>query len=196
MKYHAGSGRAKARRRLKPAPLLLLLTVVLAGCSKYSRTPPIQVFPDMKDQPKYLPQGESAFFSDARELRAPVPGAVARNQEDEQPQPPLTMALLERGQERFNIYCAPCHDRTGSGRGMVATRAAWLAANLTEDRIRQMPDRQIFDTISNGVRTMPAYRYQVAENDRWAIVAYVRALERAAAGTVADVPAELRSDLR
>jgi mono/diheme cytochrome c family protein len=78
----------------------------------------------------------------------------------------------------------------------VATRAAWLASNLTEDRIRQMPDGQIFETITNGRRTMPAYRFQVGERDRWAIVAYVRALERAANGTVGDVPEDLRGDLR
>ncbi len=175
---------------------LLALTLGLAGCSTYTRTPPIQVFPDMKDQPKYLPQGESRFFADGRELRAPVPGTVARGEAEAAVQPPLTMAALERGQERFNIYCAPCHDRTGSGRGIVATRASWLAANLTEDRIRQMPDRQIFDTISNGVRTMPAYRYQIGEQDRWAIVGYVRALQRAANGTMSDVPPDLRSDVR
>jgi mono/diheme cytochrome c family protein len=179
--------------------LLLLLTLALAGCSTYSRTPPIQVFPDMKDQPKYLPQGESRFFRDGRELRPPVPGTVARGEADADEAAsnplPMTMATLERGRERFNIYCAPCHDRTGSGRGIVATRSSWLAADLTADRIRQMPDRQIFDTITNGVRSMPPYRFQVGGRDRWAIVAYVRALERAANGTLNDVPADLRSDL-
>jgi mono/diheme cytochrome c family protein len=108
----------------------------------------------------------------------------------------LDRQTLARGQERFNIYCTPCHDRTGSGRGIVALRSSWLASDLTEPRVRQMPDGQIFDTITHGKRTMPGYRFQIDEQDRWAIVAYVRALERAAAGTVADVPEELRGELR
>ncbi len=192
---------------------LALVCAVLLGlgaCSTKSRTPPIQIFPDMKDQPKYLPQAENSFFRDGRELRRPVPGTIARGElKDDDAlytgaapggfasNPlPIDMDTLRRGQERFNIDCAPCHDKTGSGRGIVATRASWLASNLTEDRIRQMPDGQLFDTITNGKRTMPAYRFQVEERDRWAIVAYLRALQRAANGTVEDVPAELRSDLR
>ena len=186
-----------------------LSVLLLAGCGS-RRNPPIQIFPDMKDQPKYLPQTASRFFGDGRELRRPVPGTVARGylKDDDalytgmrdgafaaNPLPPERQTLL-RGQERFNIYCAPCHDRTGSGRGIVALRSSWLASDLTEPRIRQMPDGQIFDTITHGKRTIPAYRFQVGEQDRWAIVAYVRALERAAAGTVADVPQELRSELR
>ena len=186
-----------------------MFALVLAGCGS-NRTPPIQVFPDMKDQPKYLPQTASRFFGDGRELRRPVPGTVARGylKEDDvfytgmrdgsfAANPlPLDRETLGRGQERFNIYCAPCHDRTGSGRGIVALRGSWLAFDLTETRIRQMPDGQIFDTITHGKRTMPAYRFQVGERARWAIVLYIRALERAASGTLADVPQELRSDLR
>jgi mono/diheme cytochrome c family protein len=109
---------------------------------------------------------------------------------------PLDMAVLQRGQERFNIYCAPCHDRAGEGKGIVAQRSSWIAVNLHEQRIQDMADGQLFDTITHGKRTMPGYRYQVPERDRWAIVAYVRALQRASSGTVADVPPELRSDLR
>jgi mono/diheme cytochrome c family protein len=188
---------------------IALSVLLAAGCGS-RRTPPLQIFPDMKDQPKYLPQAASRFFSDGRELRRPVPGTVARGylKDDDAlytgmrdgafvANPlPMECATLLRGQERFNIYCAPCHDRTGSGRGIVALRGSWLAFDLTETRIRQMPDGQIFDTITHGKRSMPGYRFQIDEHDRWAIVAYVRALERAAAGTVADVPAELRSDLR
>lgn len=186
-----------------------VIALALAGCGS-KRTPPIQVFPDMKQQPKYLPQSESTFFGDERELRRPVPGTVARGflkdddafytgkQGDAYVKNPLPIdrATLTRGQERFNIYCAPCHDQTGSGQGIVAQRAAWIAVNLQDSRIMKMPDGQIFDTISHGKRTMPAYRFQIDERDRWAIVAYVRALERAASGTVNDVPPELRSDLR
>ena len=164
----------------------------------------------MKDQPKYLPETASRFFSDGRELRRPVPGTVARgNLKDDDTfytgmrdgaftaNPlPMERETLERGQERFNIYCAPCHDRTGSGRGIVALRGSWPVSDLTEPRIRQMADGQIFDTISHGKRSMPGYRFQIPERDRWAIVSYVRALERAAAGTLADVPEELRSEVR
>ena len=188
---------------------IALSVLRVAGCGS-RRTPPLQIFPDMKDQPKYLPQSASRFFGDGRELRRPVPGTVARGylKDDDAfctgmldgafvPNPlPLDRPTLARGQERFDIYCAPCHDRTGSGRGIVALRSSWLPSNLTDQRINQMPDGQIFDTITHGKRTMPGYRFQIDEHDRWAIVAYVRALERAGAGTVADVPAELRSELR
>ncbi len=173
-----------------------LALIVMAGCESSSRRPPREVFPDMKRQAKYKPQQEDTFFADARATRAPVPGTVSRELYEPAPRPAMSAALVTRGQERFDIYCSACHDRTGSGRGIVATRGGWLANNLTEDRIRQFSDEQIFDTITNGKRTMPAYRFQVNQRDRWAIVAYVRALQRAAAGTIADVPPELRSELR
>ncbi len=180
---------------MRSAGVLACAALALAGCS--SRRAPVQMFSDMRSQPKYMPQAESAFFDDGRADRTPVPGTIPLGAaEQDHSQPPLTGELLARGRERFDIYCSPCHDRTGSGQGIVATRSSWLAANLTEDRIRKLPDAQIFDTITNGKRTMPAYRFQVAERDRWAIIAYVRALQRAAAGTIADVPPELRSELR
>jgi mono/diheme cytochrome c family protein len=178
---------------------IALAALALAGCNT-RRMPPIQVFPDMKQQPKYLPQAESRFFADGREFRRPVAGTVARgtlNQDAAAVNPlPVTRATLERGQERFNVYCAPCHDRLGSGQGIVALRSSWLAVNLSEPRVVQMPDAQLYDTITHGKRTMPGYRFQVNELDRWAIVTYVRALQRASSGTLADVPPELRSELR
>ncbi|HVX67075.1 MAG TPA: cytochrome c [Bryobacteraceae bacterium] len=179
---------------------IALAALALAGCNT-RRMPPVQVFPDMKQQPKALPQSESRFFADGREYRRPVAGTVARGHLNQDTPPaenplPLTRATLERGQERFNIYCAPCHDRLGTGQGIVAMRAAWPAVNLSEQRVVDMPDAQLYDTITHGKRTMPGYRFQVNEHDRWAIVTYVRALQRASRGTVADVPPELRSDLR
>lgn len=193
------------------APLLLVLMGV--GCSSTSSRPPMdlmQVFGDMRRQPKYLPQGASPLFADGRASRPPVPGTVARGELNADPvfytgmrdgnyvaNPlPIDMDVLKRGQERFNIYCAPCHDRTGEGKGIVAQRASWPAINLHDQRIHDMADGQIFDTITHGKRTMPAYRFQIPGHDRWAIVAYVRALQRSTSGTVADVPPELRSDLR
>jgi mono/diheme cytochrome c family protein len=188
---------------------VLIWAAVLAGCGS-RRTPPIQVFSDMKQQPKYLPQSQSGFFRDGRELRRAVPGTVARGflKEDDvfytgkrdgayAANPlPLNGETLGRGQERFNIYCAPCHDQTGSGQGIVSQRASWIATNLTDPRIEHMADGEIFDTVTHGKRSMPAYRFQISERDRWAIVTYVRALQRAANGTIVDVPSELRSDLR
>ncbi len=198
---------------MKTHAAILLIAVLLAamGCGSTSRRPPMQFMSDMKQQPKYQPQAESAFFTDdGRAARRPVEGTVARGflkdddafytgiADDAYVRNPLAMtrATLERGGERFNIYCAPCHDRTGSGQGIVGQRSSWLAADLTTPRIRAMADGQLFDTITHGRRTMPGYRFQIPEADRWAIVEYVRALQRAADGTVQDVPQQLRSELR
>jgi mono/diheme cytochrome c family protein len=172
-----------------------MAALALAGCGSSSRRPPVEVFPDMKRQARYKPQQENPFFADGRASRPPVPGTVARGIHPE-PRPALTASLVARGRERYEIYCAACHDRTGSGQGIVATRAGWLAANLADGRIRELSDETLFDVITNGKRTMPAYRFQVSERDRWAVIAYVRALQRAAAGTLEDVPPELRSELR
>jgi mono/diheme cytochrome c family protein len=175
---------------------VIAAALVLAGCGSSSRRPPLEVFSDMRHQDKYRPQGQSAFFADGRASRGPVPGTVARGFLEKEGPAPLTKALLLCGQERFNIYCAPCHDRTGSGQGIVAQRGGWIATNLVDDRVRQLPDAELFDIISHGKRSMPPYRFQIVERDRWAVVAYVRALQRAASGTIADVPVELRSELR
>jgi len=175
---------------------LLFAALALAGCGTTSRKPPLEVFADMDRQLKLKPQAETSLFADGRASRPPVPGTVARGQLEDEPAPALTAALLERGRERYDIHCAPCHDRTASGRGIVAQRSSWPAANLNEQRYRDMSDGQIFDTITNGKRTMPAYRFQIGARDRRAIVAYVRALQRASAGTLADVPPELRGELR
>jgi mono/diheme cytochrome c family protein len=183
--------------------LLLVSTLVLFGCGTYSRHPQIELIADMDHQPKYKPQTAAG--------QRPLPGTVAQGQQkaDEVLSTglengmytgkmllPVTAELVARGQERFQIYCAPCHDQTGSGRGIVALRGNWLPTNLLEARARGMTNGEVFQVISNGRRSMPAYRYQVIERDRWAIVAYVRALQRATAGTLEDVPPELRSELR
>jgi len=103
---------------------------------------------------------------------------------------PVTLELLEQGQTKFNIYCSPCHDQTGMGHGIVPVRVpTWQPSNLTEDRVVQFADGDIFNVITNGRRTMPSYQYQVVIADRWAIVAYVRALQRAAHSKPDEVPA-------
>jgi len=176
----------------------------LSGCTDRQRLTQVEVWDDMKRQPKVLPQSAN---------RRPVAGTIARghlNLDDtyhtgmvdaetytgRNPEA-IDADLLKLGQMRFNTYCSPCHDRTGSGKGIVAIRTpSWQPTNLLDPRIRAMADGEIFSVATNGRRTMPAYKFQVVEHDRWAIVAYVRALQRATSGTVADVPAELRAELR
>jgi mono/diheme cytochrome c family protein len=172
------------------------------GCrGTTSAEPPIVPIRNMHQQQRFDPQEETAFFADGRTMRVPVDGTIPRERvvdpelgegrlpDDsgyvlEIPAPAVSHAggmgkLIERGQDRFNVYCRPCHDGTGSGQGMVITRAKWQPAPPTfhQDRIRQMPDGQLFATISNGVRLMPAYGPQIPVEDRWAIVSYVRALQ-------------------
>jgi len=180
---------------------LAVAAVILAGCGTTSRHPQYEVFTDMRRQPKYMPQAASPWFADGRASRTPVAGTVPRGEIEPVEPPkenplPMTMEVLERGQERFNIYCAPCHDKTGSGQGIVAQRAVWQAGNYHEKRIEDLTDAQLYDTISRGKRSMPGYRFQIEERDRWAIVHYVRALQRAWNGKLDDVPPELRDQLR
>jgi mono/diheme cytochrome c family protein len=187
--------------------------VMLAGCSGPQRTPPLQVWDDMKVQEKFKPQGETAIFGDDhREARRAPEGAIARgHMTDDSPYNtgmegavytgknpvPVTMELLKKGQAKFYTYCTPCHDRAGTGQGMVPQRTpSWQPANLTEDRVVQFADGDIFTVITNGRRSMPAYRFQISVEDRWAIIAYVRVLQRASLGNLNDVPAEMRSELK
>lgn len=191
---------------------LLIACVVLAGCAgQTSRSTPLIVFPDMDRQGRFDPQGQTPLFSDRRMSRRPVTGTVARGMLKQDDvfftgvvnnqyvgKNPLTvdMDLLREGQRRFNTYCSPCHDRTGQGRGLVGVRAVWIPTNLHEDRVKAFNDGEIFHIITNGRRTMPPYKYQVTEHDRWAIVAYVRALQRTSSGSVEDVPQQLRAELK
>ena len=104
---------------------------------------------------------------------------------------PITLDLLKRGQERYNIYCAPCHDRTGAGQGIVIKKGFLPPPSLHLDRLREAPDGHFFDVISKGIRNMPAYNHQIQVADRWAIVAYIRALQRSQNARKSDVPEEL-----
>lgn len=195
------------------ATLAAAAAFLLAGCSNFpSRNPQIIVWTDMKFQEKYKPQMRSSFFSDGRVSRRPVANTVALEnfKEDEaystglnpdntyvarNPEP-LSKELLERGQAKFNVYCQPCHDKTGSGRGIVPSKAIWVPANMHDDRVVNFVDGEFFHVITNGRRSMPSYRYQIPEKDRWAIVAYVRALQRSFRGSMADVPADLQGKVR
>jgi hypothetical protein len=180
--------------------------VFLAGCSSIQRDPPLQVWDDMKHQQKFRAQSPvTGIFADGRSNRMPPEDTVSRAGLREptayntgldgglyvgKNPVPVTLDLLKQGQTKFNIYCSPCHDQTGMGHGIVPTHVpTWQPSNLTEDRVVQFADGDIFNVITNGRRTMPGYQYQVAIADRWAIVAYVRVLQKAAHGRPEDVPA-------
>ena len=189
---------------MKLSVLILAMSLLAGGAGSTSRKPPIEVFADMDRRGKFKPQ--------TVKNQRPAPGTVAVGHLEEdtnyatgqnagmyigQNPVAITKETLQRGQERFNIYCAPCHDQTGSGHGIVPTRTpSWLPTSLLEQRARNMVDGEIYTVISQGRRSMPAYRFQVSEADRWGIVAYVRALQRATDGRIEDVPAELRGELR
>ncbi|MGA3235125.1 MAG: cytochrome c [Bryobacteraceae bacterium] len=166
---------------------------------------------DMHNQPKYIPLRPSDFFGDGRSERPLIEGTVARGHLDDDTayytgRGPdgqfvnefpfaVTRDVVERGQERFNIYCAPCHDRLGNGNGKIVRRGYRHPPSYHIDRLRQVPNGYIYDVISSGFGAMPDYAAQIQPPDRWAIVAYVRALQLAANGKIDDVPADKRTDL-
>jgi mono/diheme cytochrome c family protein len=160
---------------------------------------------DMQDQPRYKPLAASSFFQDGRSARPAVAGTVARGQLDDEALAgdpnsdrlpmPVTAALLDRGEQRYDIYCSPCHDRVGNGQGMVVRRGFQMPPSLHIDRLRQAPAGHVFDVVTNGLGAMPSYASQIPARDRWAIVAYVRALQRSQHASVTDVPQEERSRL-
>jgi mono/diheme cytochrome c family protein len=166
---------------------------------------------DMHDQPKYIPLRPSDFFSDGRSERPLLEGTVARGHlkddaafytgkgPDGKPIDafpfPVTKEVIERGQQRFNIYCAPCHGRLGNGDGMIPRRGFRHPPTYHQDRLRKVPNGYIFDVISTGFGAMQDYSAQIEPRDRWAIVAYVRALQLSQNATLADVPADARGQL-
>jgi mono/diheme cytochrome c family protein len=176
-----------------------------AGCrGETSAQPPVLPERNMYQQQRYNPQSRSQFFQDGRSMRKPVEHTVPQEMNID-PEisdgeladgsgyvltiPSQVVAQLgglesaaHRGEDRYNIYCRPCHDGAGIGQGTVVKRGMQPPPSLHEERIRHMPDGQLFATISRGVRNMPAYNYSIPTNDRWAIVSYVRALELSQAG--------------
>ena len=182
-----------AKRRSRLLPFALCLLPLVASCRQ-----------DMHDAPRYDPLEESVIWRNGMSALPLVQGTVARGhlnddsardegKVDGKPVTtfpfPITRADLDRGQERFNIYCAPCHDRTGSGNGMVVQRGYRQAASYHIDRLRDAPVGYFFDVITNGFGVMPDYKAQIPVDDRWRIIAYVRALQLARHATTADVPA-------
>ena len=108
----------------------------------------------------------------------------------------MTSQLLRRGRERYDIYCSPCHSRVGDGRGIMTKRGYVPPPTFHNDRLRKVADGHLFDVISNGLRNMPSYAHQVPVDDRWAIVAYMRALQRSRNATIEDIPEKLRDQIR
>lgn len=165
---------------------------------------------DMHDAPRYGPLQESAFFSDGRSARTLVANTVARGQlrEDEHlytgrvngelatefPMP-VTAEVMARGQERFNVFCSPCHGRTGEGNGMIVQRGFRQPPSYHEDRLIEAPPGHFFDVMTNGFGAMQDYASQVPVADRWAIAAYIRALQYSRRATMDDVPPERRADM-
>lgn len=150
----------------------------------------------MENQPKVLPMTASRFFADGRSARDPVPGTVSRGAPDDAaPPPPLTPALLSRGRERYDIDCSPCHGRTGVGDGMIVRRGFPRPPSFHEERLRRAPDRRFFDVMTNGFGTMFPYAERVSVRDRWAIAAYIRALQLSRTASLADVPVDRRAEL-
>ena len=179
------------RGALLPVLFLLSLTGCVRGCTMSH--PPIHPNPNMDWQPKVQAQEESKFFYDGSGMRQPVPGAVALDDLIEETAAdtgkdaagafvaaspvPVDDALRERGAQRFSIYCAPCHTETGNGQGILYQRGKVPTADLASDKVRVMPDGQIFDVITNGSGLMQGYRWPIPSHDRWAIVAHVRELQ-------------------
>ena len=178
-------------RTLRIAGLLVGIAA-LAGCRI-----------DMHVQPKVLPLSHSDFFEDGRGSRSLVPGTIARGQLRDDPylytgmidgKPgdmmpfPATREVLERGRERFNIYCAPCHSRLGDGNGMIVQRGFRRPPSYHTPAMRQAPLGHFFDVMTNGFGAMPDYSSQVPVNDRWAIAAYIRVLQLSQNAGEADLP--------
>jgi len=179
--------------------VVLGMSLLGAGCRQ-----------DMHDQPKYIPLRESTFFTDARSARPVIAGTVARGQLRDDPllytgkvgNADATMfpmavddKVMARGRDRYDIYCAPCHGRTGAGDGMIVRRGYRRPPTFHQDRLRESPVGHFFDVMTNGFGAMPDYATQIRAEDRWAIIAYVRALQLSEHATVADVPPDRRGEL-
>ena len=178
---------------------LVTLALLASGCRQ-----------DMHDAPRYEPLEASTFFADGRSSRTLIANTVARGQlhqdrhlyegiVDGKPAEtfpmPVTGQMMTRGQERFNVFCSPCHGRTGEGNGMIVQRGFRKPPSYQEDRLRNAPVGYFFDVMTHGFGAMQDYAAQLPVADRWAIAAYIRALQFSQRATMDDVPADKRADL-
>jgi mono/diheme cytochrome c family protein len=189
------------------AAIVLTSVIPLAGCARgcTSSSPPIHLNPSMDNQPKARAQSASTFFYDGSTMRQPVPGTIAIGGLKEDTAfftgkgadgqfvatIPITSdeALLERGKQRYTIYCQPCHDARGDGKGILFQRGNVPTATFHQEKMLKYTDGQIFDIMSNGSGLMPAYKWPIPPADRWAIIAYIRGLQRDRQARAANAPA-------
>jgi hypothetical protein len=205
--------------------VLVLIGIGVAGRrGDLTRNRPIQIFPDMKRQLKLRPQTANGFFASGFSSQLPQPGTIAQGRpflvggkevypfEDvpvntgrvpgttnfvELSPFPVTSGLLARGRQRFTIYCAPCHGQTGDGNGITKKIGAMpVVANLHDKRIVELADGEVFNTVSYGKLNMQGYAPQITVEDRWAIVAYLRALQLSRLGSVDDLAPETKAKLK
>ena len=185
-------GRTRVMGVIIAVTAVIPLTGCVRGCT--SSRPPIHLNPSMDDQPKVRPQAASTFFYNGASMREPVPGTIrigglkedtafftgkgADGQFVAAIPHAVDDALTERGRERYAIYCQPCHDARGDGKGILFQRGNVPTATFHQEKILKYADGQLFDVITNGVGLMPAYRWPIPPADRWAIVAHVRELQR------------------
>ncbi len=203
---------------------VLAVVGVLGLRGSHFRKPPLYIFPDMEWQLKLRPQKPNGFFANGVSSQFPVPGTIERGTPIQTAAGPvypyvdapvntgmvpgttnfvetnpmsITAALLKRGQQRFNINCSPCHGQLADGNGITKKIGAMaVVANLHEKRIVEMGDGELFYVISNGRNNMGAYGPNITVEDRWAVVAYLRALQLSQLGSLEDVPPELRATLK
>lgn len=193
--------RGNAMRRLA----LIVLILALAACK--GKGPTLQ---KMATQPKYDPLEASDFFADGMSARPRIAGTVARGELSLDPflstgkingalgdgfPFPVTEQVMNRGQERFNVYCSPCHSKLGDGNGMIPSRGYRRPPSFHTETLRAARTGHFYDVITNGFGAMPPYAAQITVRDRWAIVAYIRALQVSQSGTVADLPPDMRGKL-
>jgi len=204
--------------------IVVLAVSILGFRGSISTKPPLELIPDMDHQAKYKPQAESPFFADGRADRPLPAGVVAYGRTSTSGTPDGTFLhsddatylgknadgswvagfpksvkvdarFMARGQDRFTIYCAPCHGALGDGNGITKQYGMGATPGYHDDRLRKMAEGEIFNTITNGKGNMLSYADKLTPDERWAVIAYVRALQRAQLGTAADVPADKRKEL-